>query len=141
MRASEAGTVVVVEDDPSMSQALTRILRLGGIAARSYVSAEAWLASEGLTDARCLIVDVQLPEMNGFQLRHHLATMGPVPPVIFITAFDSAESRAQALAAGAIAFLPKPFAGRTLLEMVRRVLEAREGPPRDALAPAQARGT
>ena len=75
----------------------------------NYVSGEALLASDTLQGAACLIVDVQLPEMNGFELRARLATMTVLPPVMFITAFDSPEARAQALEAGAVAFLTKPL--------------------------------
>ena len=103
MQGSESATVVIVEDDPSMSRALVRILRLGGIRATAYVSGEMLLASETLDGVGCLIVDVQLPEMSGFELRTRLATMVALPPVIFITAFDSPEARAQALAANACA--------------------------------------
>ena len=105
-----------------MSRALARILRLGGIEAKSYVSGEALLASDTLRGVGCLIVDVQLPEMNGFELHTRLATMDTLPPVIFITAFDTPEARAQAMGAGAVAFLAKPFSGRTLLETLRNVL-------------------
>ena len=105
-----------------MSRALGRILRLGGIGARSYVSGEALLASDTLAGAGCLVLDLQLPEMSGFELRARLATMTALPPVVFITAFDTPEARAQASAAGAAAFLTKPFSGQTLLETVRRVL-------------------
>ena len=122
MHGPESRSVVIVEDDPSMSRALTRILRFGGIGAKSYVSGEALLASDTLAGVGCLVLDVQLPEMSGFELRARLATMIALPPVVFITAFDTPEARAQALAAGAAAFLTKPFSGRTLLETVRRVL-------------------
>jgi FixJ family two-component response regulator len=123
MHGSDSATVVIVEDDPSMSRALARILRLGGIHAKVYVSAEVLLASDTLEGVGCVIVDVQLPEMNGFELRTRLATMVVLPPVIFITAFDSPEARAQAVAAGAAAFLTKPFSGKMLLETVRQVLD------------------
>jgi FixJ family two-component response regulator len=126
MHGSESRTIVIVEDDPSMSRALARILRLGGIATRTYVSGEALLANDDLSGVECLIVDVQLPEMSGFELRTRAGTMVALPPVIFITAFDSPEARAQALAAGAAGFLPKPFSGRTLLETVRQV--TKKGP-------------
>lgn len=132
-------TVVIVEDDASMSRALARILRLGGIDAKTYVSGEALLASDTLEGVGCLIIDVQLPEMNGFELHTRLATMTVLPPVVFITAFDSPEARAQALAAGAVAFLTKPFSGRTLLETVRRVLNASDPALPGACTPASAR--
>ena len=140
MHGPRSTIVVIVEDDASMSRALARILRLGGIEAKSYVSGEALLASDTLRGVGCLIVDVQLPEMSGFELRTRLATMITLPPVMFITAFDSPEARAQALAAGAVAFLTKPFSGRTLLETVRRVLAAGDPALRVTCTPALARG-
>jgi DNA-binding response OmpR family regulator len=77
--------------------------------------------------------------MNGFELHTRLATMIVLPPVVFITAFDSPEARAQALVAGAVAFLTKPFSGRTLLETVRRVLAASDPALRGACTPTRAR--
>ena len=140
MHGPRSTTVVIVEDDASMSRALARILRLGGIEAKSYVSGEALMASDTLQGVGCLIVDVQLPEMSGFELHTRLATMTVLPPVMFITAFDSPEARAQALAAGAVAFLTKPFSGRTLLETVRRVLAASDSALRVTCTAVPARG-
>ena len=117
--------VVIVEDDSSMQQALERILRLGGLRSITYGSAEALLESDGVQNASCLILDVQLPGLTAFQLRDRLAVMGPIPPVIFITAFDEPEARANAARADAAAFLVKPFSGRVLLETVRRALTPR----------------
>jgi FixJ family two-component response regulator len=123
MHRSESASVVIVEDDPGISRAFVRILRLADISARSYVSGEALLANETLAGVCCLVLDVQLPEMSGFELRTRLATMTALPPVVFITAFDTPEARAQARAAGAAAFLTKPFSGRKLIETVRQALD------------------
>ena len=111
--------VVIVEDDPSMIQALDRILRLAGLATISYPSAEALLANGIAANAACIIVDIQLPGLTGFELYARLIERGVAPPVIFITAFDEPDARTRAQDAGAIAFLAKPFSGRTLLETVR----------------------
>jgi FixJ family two-component response regulator len=110
-------SVAVVEDDSGLRQALERILRAAGYSARLYESAEDYLRDEGEPPA-CLILDVHLPEASGFELRRRLAMSGSLPPVIFITAHDTESSRAQAAQAGAAAYLPKPFAGRVLLEAV-----------------------
>ncbi len=114
-------TVVVVEDDASMSQAMERILRLAGFASSTFASAEQLIASRAAADAACLIIDVQLPGQNGFGLCERLAAAGALPPVIFISAFDEPDTRAQAQGLGA-AFLTKPFSGRTLLETIRKSL-------------------
>jgi len=114
--------VVVVEDDASMSQALERILRLGGHEPRAYASAEAYLENHGKPDVACFIIDVQLPGMSGFELQSRLGPADEAAPVIFITAFDAPDARALAHEAGAAAFLVKPFSGRALLETVERAL-------------------
>jgi FixJ family two-component response regulator len=112
-------TVVVVEDDVSMSQAMERILRLAGFAPATFATAEDLFASRTAADAVCLIIDVQLPGQNGFALRDRLAASGALPQVIFISAFDEPDTRAQAESVGAD-FLTKPFSGRKLLETIRK---------------------
>lgn len=126
MQACETKVVIIVEDDLSMNQALGRILRLGGFRTQSYASAEALLAvpdADGVRDAKCLVVDIQLPGISGFALRERLTTMMDVPPVIFMTAFDEPETRAEASRCGALAFLAKPFSGKALLEAINRCPE------------------
>lgn len=120
MGRSASNTVVIVEDDVGLTQALARILRLGGLSAVTYTSAEALLVSDGVEQAMCLILDVQLPGINGFALRERLLAKHPIPPVIFITAFDEPEARSEATRAGA-SFLAKPFSGRVLLETIRQM--------------------
>ena len=120
MPGSNGGTVVMVEDDPSMSQALARILRLGGYVPQSYRAGETLLDNRRKSDVVCMIVDVQLPGIDGFALHERLMALGDVPPVIFITAFDETEGRARAAKTGS-AFLAKPFSGRVLLETIRNV--------------------
>jgi FixJ family two-component response regulator len=129
MADSPTGTVVVVEDDASMCQALERNLRLAGLKVATYRSAEAFLDARHATNTMCMIIDVQLPGINGFTLRKRLAAQGAVPPVIFITAFDTPDARAQAVQAGAAAFLTKPFAARTLLEAIEAMQCAPKNPP------------
>jgi FixJ family two-component response regulator len=124
MRDPKRRSVIVVEDDSSMSQALERILRLGGHEARIYLSAEAYLENDAKRDAACFIIDLQLPGIGGFELRTRLAPRHVSAPIIFITAFDTLEARKQAQQAGAAAFLVKPFSGRALLESVERALRA-----------------
>ena len=111
--------VAIVEDDASMSHALERILRLAGYASDSYGSAEDYL-SHSRHDAACLIIDVQLPGMTGFELHDRLCGAMQKAPVIFVTAMDDADARLKAGAAHSIAFLAKPFSGRALLESVGR---------------------
>lgn len=112
--------VIVVEDDASMTNAMQRILRLGGFPVIAFASAEEMMKS-GVGDARCLIVDLQLPGMSGFDLREGLVAAGDAPPVIFITAFDDPETRRRAESSVGAVLLTKPFSGHMLLDTVRRV--------------------
>ena len=120
--------VVLVEDDGGMRQAVTRMLTGAGYTVKSYESAEALLdvlTGVALGDVgRCLVCDVRLPGVSGFELHRRMAEQGAMPPCIFITAHDNQIVREQADRACA-AYLLKPFEGRALLALVARVI----GPP------------
>jgi len=116
--------VVIVEDDDSSRQAYERMLNAAGFRVESFATAEMLLASEAAANAACLVLDIHLPGMSGLELGRALGrTGGTQPAVIFITAHDNPAARAQAEALGAAAFLPKPFAGRTLVETVARAVD------------------
>lgn len=114
----EGHRVAIVEDDPGMRQALGRFLRVAGYAPLAYESAEAFMDDGGGVAATCLILDVQLPGISGFDLRDRLVRDGRALPVIFITAYDEPAARQHATRAGAVAYLTKPFAGRDLIDAV-----------------------
>lgn len=118
----EAKTIVVVEDDVSMGQAIERILRAGGFAATVFTCAESALESGALAAASCLILDIHLPGMSGFELYRRLSLSDRVPSVIFITAHDDPSIREQAERMGSESYLAKPFSGRALLDAVNRAL-------------------
>jgi FixJ family two-component response regulator len=111
-------TIVVVDDDTAMREAITRTLDNAGFHARPFASAAELLQDGVAASAACLILDVHLPDHSGFDLQRQLAGAGIHSPVIFITAFDCPEARVQARQAGAVGFLPKPFGGRELLNVV-----------------------
>lgn len=117
--------VVLVEDDRGMRQAIERMLRGSGYEVDAYESAEALLdALEGARvwdSSRCLVCDVRLPGVSGFELHRRLAEHGPMPPWIFITAHDDPAVRTQAERASA-AYLLKPFQGKTLAALVASAL-------------------
>jgi FixJ family two-component response regulator len=120
MASGDQRPVVIVEDDPSMRQALRRILHVAGYLPLAFESAEALIEDGSAAAAACLILDVQLPGMTGFELRRRLSGEGAPVPVIFITAYDEPEARLQASEAGAVAYLTKPFAGHALIDAVTR---------------------
>lgn len=116
-------TIVVVEDDPSMSQAIERILRAGGFAAAVFDSAEAALEADAAVLADGLVLDIHLPGMSGFELYRHLARSGKELPAIFITARDALAYREEAASLkGTGCYLAKPFSGRALLDAVTDAL-------------------
>jgi FixJ family two-component response regulator len=116
--------VIVVEDDPGLREAVERLLLAAGYSTQSFASGEALLEAPARSRAACLIADVRLPGLSGFQLRERLAEQGTPLPVIYITAHDDPRARARAERDGALAFLIKPFEGRRLLEVVGRALQA-----------------
>jgi FixJ family two-component response regulator len=114
--------ISLVDDDESIRRTTTLLIQSFGFQAAAFESAESFLKSGQLHETSCLIVDVQMPGMNGIQLQRHLAASGYKLPIIFITAYDNKESRQQAMQAGAVAFLSKPFNDKHLLETIRATL-------------------
>ncbi len=115
-------SVVVVDDDMSMNQAIKRLLLAGGFTVETFQSAEALLESDAAENAGCLVLDMRLPGMSGFELQERLKQDGAERPVIFITAHDLPSSQEQARKAQAVAYLPKPFPGLNLMSAVADAL-------------------
>ena len=114
--------IAVVDDDDSFRRATTSFVRSLGYTALQFASAEAFLKSDRLHDTDCLISDVQMPGMNGVELQSKLIVQGYRLPIIFVTAFSEMRVRAQALGAGAIGFLAKPFSGEELITCLNEAL-------------------
>jgi len=114
--------VVVVDDDAGMLQGLQRLLRAGGFDCLGFDSVEALRASDCMTKADCLVLDVHLPGQDG---PYFYATWaGPKPPAVFISGRAADAARERAMRAGAQAFLAKPFEGKVFLESVCAALKA-----------------
>jgi FixJ family two-component response regulator len=118
-------SIVVVDDDPGMNQAIRRLLDAAGFNAVTFGSAEALLAGDAASRAACMIFDIHLPGLSGFDLRRKLQERGVNAPVIFITAYDDAAARTQAEESGAIALFSKPFQREPLLSAIDKALKAR----------------
>lgn len=116
--------VAVIDDDESVRKALASLLRSLGIAVCTFGGASEFLGSPRRTEAACLIVDVQMPGMDGLELQERLIALGQRVPIIFITAYPDAKVRDRALAAGAAAFLGKPFAAQELIRCTEDALQA-----------------
>jgi FixJ family two-component response regulator len=112
--------VFVVDDDPGMLKAVKRLLRGHGYDSVLFPSAEAFRNYDDLDAACCLILDINLNNESGIELRHRLKAAGKSLPVIYITGNDNPAVRMAALASGCIAYLTKPFAAKALLEPVAK---------------------
>ena len=107
--------ISIVDDDESVRDAMSSLVRSLGHESCVFCSAEEFLTSPRLNDTSCLIADVQMPGMSGLDLQDELAVRRPDMPVIFITAFPEERIRKRAEAAGAIAFFGKPVDGHALI--------------------------
>jgi FixJ family two-component response regulator len=126
--------VMIVDDDDSIRKAIRRLMKSFGFAVETFASAEEFLASDRLDSTSCLVLDVHMPGMNGLDLQKRLITARRAIPVIFITAFTDERARAQALQAGAVGYLSKPFSDEDLLNCIHAALKLAQP---DASQPGQ----
>ena len=108
----------VVDDDAAVRTAIGSLLRSLGFKVETFGSAEELLESPRLDDIACLVVDLRLPGMSGVDLQRQLLAAKRELPMIFISAHDDPVARRQALTAGALAFLRKPFSEKALIDAV-----------------------
>lgn len=113
--------IYIVDDDISVLRALKRLIKSMGFTAETFTSAEDFLQTRYHRKRGCLILDIQLPGMSGFDLQQRLAASGNKIPIIFITAHEGTEVCARALKAGA-PFLQKPFDDQALLNAINTAL-------------------
>lgn len=113
---TNAGLVVIVEDDAGMRRSIERYVCARGYAFASFASAEDFLRSALDDSAFGLVLDINLPGMSGIDLARCLLDRKTRLPVVFITAFDDAATRAEAVAVGCVDFLQKPFEAARLIE-------------------------
>ncbi len=114
--------VAIIDDDESVRSALEGLMKAVGLSARAFASAEEFLKSGEQHQTACLIADIRMPGMSGLDLQARLNSQKCRIPTIFITAHGDADMRMQALRAGAVEFLAKPFNDDVLLEHVKVAL-------------------
>ena len=116
--------IAIVDDDDSMRSALQGLLKAVGLPSQAFASGEEFLKSGQQRQTACLIADIRMPGMSGLELQAKLNAEHCRIPTIFITAHGDANLRMQALRAGAVEFLAKPFDDEALLEIVRGALQS-----------------
>jgi FixJ family two-component response regulator len=120
---AETGFIAIVDDDEPLREALRSVIKAAGYFARTFASAEAFLACEDCEEIACLVLDVRLPGMSGIELQKQLNKTDNHVPIIFVTAHGDASLQDCLGRAGASAFLYKPVRSEALLQEIRRVLE------------------
>ncbi|HKM69613.1 MAG TPA: response regulator [Stellaceae bacterium] len=118
--------IAIVDDDESVREALTSLIRSMGYAAVAFECAEDLLKSKRRRSVSCVIADVQMPGMTGIELHDRLVASGEPIPTILITAFPDERARERALQAGVIGYLAKPFSEDELLVCIRSSLGRRK---------------
>jgi FixJ family two-component response regulator len=119
---SDPMLVAIVDDDESMRYSLPVVLKQLGFRARAFTSAEEFLASDCVSETRCLILDVAMPGMSGPDLQRELSRRGQKIPIVFITGQLDQDLRRQLLADGAVECLFKPFGAAALREALNTAL-------------------
>lgn len=118
--------ISIVDDDDSVREATTSLVRSLGYKAATFRSAEEFLGSTEMTATDCLITDVQMPGLSGVELQDRLIADGHHMPTIFVSAFPDEHVRRQVLECGAIAYLQKPFEEDRLIECIDTALRRRD---------------
>jgi FixJ family two-component response regulator len=115
--------VFVVDDDPSVRRSLESLIRSQGWQPETFASAHEFLARPPVLVPSCLILDVTLPDLNGLDVQKRLAVDRIDMPIIFITGYGDVPMTVQAMKAGAVEFLTKPFSGDVLLSAIRHAIQ------------------
>jgi FixJ family two-component response regulator len=114
--------VFVVDDDPSVREAIDSLLRSVGMRVRTFASAGEFMRADRSASAACLVLDVRMPETSGLDFQERLAESGIDLPIIFITAHGDIRMSVRAMKAGAVEFLPKPFDDQQLIDTIHAAL-------------------
>jgi FixJ family two-component response regulator len=121
--------ISIVDDDLSVRRALRRLLQSAGYSVETFASAGEFLGSSPVGRTACLVLDIRLEGMTGFELQERLAADRAAIPTIFITAHDDAPTRERVQRAGVAAYLPKPFDQSTLLAAIQKVVKPADTTP------------
>lgn len=120
--SSSNPTIFVVDDDTSVRTALKRLIRSLGFTVETFDSAQAFLEQEPYDGPSCLILDIRMPEISGIELQEKLAEAGVQIPVIFITGHGNIQMSVNAMKAGALDFIEKPFEDQKLIDAIHTAI-------------------
>ena len=123
MSGGDDSIVYIVDDDPSMREALTRLLGTVGLKGKAFKTPQEFLRSDRSDAPSCLVLDVRLPGLSGLDLQRELVNTDPPIQIVFITAHGDIPMTVQALKAGAVDFLTKPFRDQELLDAVQQAID------------------
>ena len=132
-------TVIIVDDDPGTLKGVKRLLREHGYDSVLFPSAKAFQNHDDLEEAFCVILDVDLNDESGIELRHRLKAAGFSVPVIYITASPKKDLKQIAIEEGAAGFFEKPYDAEELLSCIARILRAERAPPAEVTVPEPCR--
>jgi FixJ family two-component response regulator len=121
-RESDA-VIVIVDDDPSVRQGLSSLIRSAGWKTKTFASAQEFLAGSGAEAPSCLVLDLQMPGLSGLELQKRMAEVGLEIPIVFLTGHGDIPASVQAMKAGAVEFLTKPVDDQKLLQAVQEAVE------------------
>ena len=115
--------ISIIDDDDALRSSLENLIRSVGLRVQGFSSAESFLSSNQAPETHCLILDVRMPGMSGLELQRQMVVANSHMPIIFITAHEDDDRRTQALEAGAVAFLYKPFYEEELFNAIDAALD------------------
>jgi len=115
--------IAIVDDDPSVREGLESLIRSAGLRAKTFGSAQEFLANRGAEAPSCLILDLQLPGLSGLDLQKRMAEADLEIPIVFLTGHGNIPASVQAMKAGAIEFLTKPVEEADLLRAIQEAIE------------------
>jgi FixJ family two-component response regulator len=118
-----APAIAVIDDDASVRRALQRLLQSAGFTVETFATASEFLDAPYWTQTACLVLDIHLPGVSGFELQEYLEVSGVPIPIVFITALDDVSTRERVNSTGAAGYLRKPFDQDTLIEAISRAIE------------------
>jgi FixJ family two-component response regulator len=122
-RSGPTPTVFVVDDDDDVRVSIAQLLRSAGLRAETFATAQEFLGRERGDEPSCLVLDLQLPRMDGLDVQREMARSGDSMPIIFITGHGDIPTTVKAMKSGAVEFLTKPFDDEYLLAAIRQALE------------------